>query len=98
MKPKMSEQKRREIEKEHWSWLKMIMLHSALGMGMCALIGYLIIHYDMRRIGTMIGKSEYWFGYTFLLMWGFASIFGMIAAGFAIWTRADREYEEFGSD
>jgi hypothetical protein len=67
------------------------MVQTGFGMAIGALIGFLIIHYDIRRIGTMIGKSDYWLGYSFLLMFGFATICGMVAGGAAIWIRAERE-------
>ena len=91
MKPPLTELEKQELEAQHWSWLRMIMVQTACGMGIGGLIGLLIIYHDIRRIGTMIGKSEYWLGYSFLLMFGFATICGMVAGGAAIWIRSERE-------
>lgn len=88
MARKYSRREKQKIAEDHWSWIWMIVIHTGGGMSLGALTGFLIIHHDIKRIGTMIGKSEYWFGYTFLLMFGFATLFGMIASGAAIWIRA----------
>jgi hypothetical protein len=93
MKRPYTKQEKQELEDQHWSWLRMIIVQTGCGMAIGGLIGLLIIYYDFRRIGTMIGKSDYWLGYTFLLMFGFATICGMVAGGAAIWLRAERESE-----
>ncbi|MFD0916439.1 hypothetical protein ACFQ14_08475 [Pseudahrensia aquimaris] len=88
---KMSERQRAALRDEHWSWLRMIMVQTAWGGAIGILIGYLIIHHDVRRIGTMIEKSDQWLLFTFLLLFSFASLIGSIAGGIAIWLRAEKE-------
>jgi Na+/H+ antiporter NhaB len=93
MKRPITDQEKQELKEQHWSWLRMIMVQTGCGMAIGGLVGLLIIYHDFHRIGTMIGKSQYWFGYSFLLMFGFATICGMVAGGAAIWIRAERERE-----
>ncbi|MGI9365906.1 MAG: hypothetical protein ACR2O8_12040 [Rhizobiaceae bacterium] len=91
---RISKQRRRELKEQHWSWLNMIMMQTGFGMAIGALVGFLIIHHDIRRIGTMIEKSQYAFGFTFLLLFSFATLCGMVAAGAAIWLRAEQEHRD----
>ncbi len=84
----MNDREKNKAYDEHWSWIRMIVVQSLLGSAMGAFTGWLIIHHDIHRIGTMIEKSEHWFGFAVLLMFGFATLFGMVAGGAAIWFRA----------
>ena len=91
---RISKERRRELKKQHWSWLNMIMVQTGFGMAIGALVGFLIIHHDVRRIGTMIEKSPYGTGFTFLLLFSFATLCGMVAGGAAIWLRAEQEHRD----
>ncbi len=90
MSRKLSDRERQEIADEHWSWIRMIITHAGIGMVLGALTGFLIIYYDVNRLGTMIAKSEYGTGYALLLMFSFGAFFGSIASGISIWMRAER--------
>ena len=82
------DRRQRETRDEHWSWIGMIATHAIGGMILGGLVAYFIIHYDINRIGTMLGHSGNRFGFTLLLFAGFASLFGMVASGTAIWFRS----------
>lgn len=72
----------------------MIVVQSAYGSAIGCLIGYLILHYNISGLGDLMWNSKNWLGYTLLLMFGFASLIGPIAAGVAIWMRAEKEAGE----
>lgn len=72
----------------------MIAEHSAYGIFIGILCAWLIMQYDINRIGTMIANSDDRFVFTFLLMSGFAVTFAMVAVGTAIWMRAVHEEDE----
>lgn len=84
----MSEQERQRLANEHWSWIRMIIEQTVFGIIIGCLLAWLVIQYDINRIGTMISHSQHSFGFTALLMFGFAVTGGMATAGAAIWFRA----------
>lgn len=76
------------LEAQHWSWIRMIAGQSLAGMAIGALAALAVIYLDINQIGSMIAASPNRGVATALLLWGFASIFGMATAGTAIWMRA----------
>lgn len=87
---KLTDAERQEISDEHWSWIRMMVVQMAFGSAIGALAGYLFIHYDVKRLGTMIANSQSGGLFTAMIMFSFATLFGVIALGFAVWMRADR--------
>ncbi len=94
MKRRLSEQQRQRLMAEHWSWIRMIAEQSVFGIIIGVLIAWLLIQYDVNRIGTMIAASDRAVGFTLLFTFGFAVTFGMVTAGTAIWWRAVTEDDE----
>lgn len=88
MKRRLNDRERQRLADEHWSWIYMIIEHSAYGIVIGVLFAWLLMQYDVNRIGTMIANSEHRLSFTLLLMFGFAVTFGMVTAGAAIWFRA----------
>ena len=84
----VSERERQRLVKEHWSWIGMIIEHTAYGIIVGALLVLLLMQFDVSGIGTMIANSEQGLGVTALLMISFGLTFGMVGAGIAIWLRA----------
>lgn len=82
------EKKRQQMRDEHWSWIGTIVTHALGGVILGGIVAFLIIRYDINRIGSMLAHSENRFGFTLLLFAGFASLFGMVASGTAIWFRS----------
>lgn len=89
----MTQREKDRLHDQHWSWLWTIIVNTGFGMILGVFVAVAILYFDMNRIGTMIEASRYRFGYTFLFLFGFASLFGMIASGTAIWFRATMEEE-----
>ena len=89
----LTEAERAAVRAEHWSWIRFIVLSACDGMALGALIAVLIIRLDIHDIGTMLAASRHEFGYTALLIGGFAHTFGMVIAGTAIWLRATESNE-----
>ncbi len=88
---KLTEQQKRALTREHWAWIRHIAIHAVGGMVIGGLVVIMILYFDVNRIGTMIGRSENRFWYVALMIAGFASTFGMVASGTAIWMGKDRE-------
>ncbi len=82
------ERKRKQIADQHWSWIRMIIEQAAYGIVIGLVCVWLLLFYDINRIGTMIAHSEHRIGFVVLLVSGFSVTFGMAMAGTAIWLRA----------
>lgn len=89
----LSEAERAAVEAEHWSWLRYIAISACDGMALGALVAIMLIRLDVQDIGTMLAGSSHEFGYTALLIAGFAHTFGMVVSGTAIWLRATERRE-----
>lgn len=89
----MSQRERDQIAAQHRSWISMIILQSAVGIVIGTLLALAVMHYDINRIGTMIAASKDGPAYAALFIFGFATLFGMVVSGTAIWLRAVSEEE-----
>ncbi|MEE9313254.1 MAG: hypothetical protein V3V02_01265 [Rhizobiaceae bacterium] len=87
---KLTDADRKELADEHWSWIRMMAVQTAIGAAVGAFIGYMFIYYDVHRLGTMINAAEHGAVVTAMIMFSFASLCGMVAMGVAVWTRANR--------
>ncbi len=81
-------QERERLNKQHWDWLKFIALCALAGITIGAIISMFIVKSDMNGLGGLLARSPNRIGYTFLLVAGFASTFGMAAMGVGIVARS----------
>lgn len=84
----LSQRERDRIATQHRSWISMIIIQSAVGIVIGTLLALAVMHYDINRIGTMIAGSKDGLAYAALFIFGFATLFGMVVSGTAIWLRA----------
>lgn len=84
----MSEREKSRIAAQHRSWISMIIMQSGVGAIIGTMLALAVMHYDINRIGSMIASSKDGIGYSLLFIFGFATLFGMVVSGTAIWLRA----------
>jgi len=89
--PKMTDAERRRLQQQHWSWLRYIMICAFVGAALGVITVWLIIHFEIGGLGSMLARSSSRLGVTALLTAGFASTFGMIAMGVGIMIRSGRD-------
>lgn len=85
---KMTDEKRRELEGQHWSWIKYIVICAFVGGAIGVITVWLILFFDIGELGGMVARSSHRLAVTALLAAGFASTFGMIAMGVGIMIRS----------
>ena len=85
---KLSEQEKQRLHAQHWRWIKMIIMAAFIGAAIGVLTIWLILHFDMNGLGTLIARSSRRLAVTALLTAGFASTFGMVAMGVAIMVKS----------
>jgi hypothetical protein len=84
----MTDQERERLKNQHWDWLKFIALCALAGITIGAIISMFIVKSDMSGFGGLLTRSPNRIGYTFLLVAGFASTFGIAATGVGIVVRS----------
>ncbi|MGB7334657.1 MAG: hypothetical protein WBD01_02595 [Salaquimonas sp.] len=93
-KKKMSAEKRRELEAQHWSWIKFIIVCAFIGGAIGVITVWMILHFNIGDLGGMLARSSHRLAVTALLSAGFASTFGMIAMGVGIMIRSGMSGEK----
>jgi pheromone shutdown protein TraB len=91
---KMTDERRRELEAQHWSWIKYIVICAFTGGAIGVITVWLILTFDIGELGGMVARSSHRLAVTALLAAGFASTFGMIAMGVGIMIRSNMSGEK----
>jgi hypothetical protein len=96
-KPRMTEAKRAELKGQHREWIRHILLSALVGMALGVMAAAILLKLDFNGLGSMLGESRHRFGYTALLVIGFAYTASMVSMGIGITLKAVKP-ELFGGN
>lgn len=91
---KMTDAERERLQRQHWSWIRYIVLCAFVGAATGVITVWLTLTMNVGGLGEMLARSSSRLGVTALLTAGFASTFGMIAMGIGIMIRSGMEDRE----
>jgi hypothetical protein len=96
-KRKMTEARRAELKGQHRDWIRHILVSALVGMALGVIAAAILLKLDFNGLGTMLASSHHRFGYTALLVIGFAYTASMVAMGVGITLKAVKP-EVFGGE
>jgi hypothetical protein len=96
-KAKMTEARRAALNSQHRNWIRHIVVSALVGMALGVIAAAMMLKFDFNGFGTMLASSHHRFGYTALLVIGFAYTASMVSMGIGITLKAVKP-ELFGGE